>query len=223
MNERYRYGQLRFWEMFPGILVWGTFVCALFFSFYKPLWVIVFIIIFDLLWLFRVIYFNLFVVIAWVTYRKTLRVNWQKKMESIPETEKIYHIVFLPTYKESFEIIQTTLGSLQENTFPCDRMIVVLGGEEKDREHFEQISKRVLQEFNSVFCKIIITIHPKGLLDEISGKGSNLNWMGHKVEEILQKDFSHIPDECFVVSAFDVDTIEIPSPDKIERKSSDLV
>lgn len=207
MSERYRYGQLRFWEMFPGILVWGTFSCALFFSFYKPLWVIVFIIIFDLLWLYRVIYFNLFVVIAWMTYRKTLKVDWQKKMESIPETEKIYHIVFLPTYKESYEIIQTTLRSLKENTFPSDRMLIVLGGEEGDRENFEVYTKQVLEEFGSVFCKIITTLHPRGLANEIPGKGSNLNWMGYKVEEVLQKEFPNIPDERFVVSAFDVDTI----------------
>jgi len=210
MPSSYRYGQLRFWEMFPGVLVWGAFTLSLLLSFVKPLWVIIFIIVFDLLWLFRVIYFNIFVMLAWRTYQKTLRVDWQQKMQALPKAAEIYHLVFLPTYKESFDIIQTTLRSLQKNTFPCERMMIVLGGEEADKEHFEDITKRVKEEFSSVFCKIIVTIHPKGLPDEIPGKGSNLHWMGHRVEEILKTEFAHIPDEHMIVSAFDVDTIAHP-------------
>lgn len=205
--DRYHYGQLRFWEMFPGLLVWGTFVSALILSFTRPLWVIIFIIIFDLLWLFRVIYFNIFVLIAWNKYRHSVLVNWQKKIDELPATNKIIHLVFLPTYKETYEIIEGTLNSLKNNSFPSERMMIVLGGEEGDREHFEEITKEVHKNFGSVFRKIIFTLHPKGLPNEISGKGSNLNWMGHRTEEIFEKEFVDLADEDIIVSAFDVDTI----------------
>ncbi|OGL96594.1 hypothetical protein A2318_02880 [Candidatus Uhrbacteria bacterium RIFOXYB2_FULL_45_11] len=205
--ERYHYGQLRFWEMLPGLVVWGTFVLALTLSFLAPLWVIIFIIVFDLLWLYRVIYFNLFVVIAWMTYRKTIKIDWKQKLIGIPGAEKKIHLVFLPTYKEGYEIIETTLTSLQHNSFPVDRMMIVLGGEEGDRAHFESVAKQAQEKFGGIFKKLIITIHPKGLPNEMSGKGSNLNWMGHRVEEVLQAEFPELNDEDIIVSAFDVDTI----------------
>lgn len=205
--ERYHYGQLRFWEMLPGLVVWGTFILALTLSFLAPLWVIIFIIVFDLLWLYRVIYFNLFVVIAWMTYRKTIKIDWKQKLVGVSGAENKIHLVFLPTYKEGYEIIETTLLSLQKNSFPTDRMMVVLGGEEGDRVHFEEVAARAQKEFGGVFKKLITTLHPKGLPGEMSGKGSNLNWMGHRVEEILQAEFPEIKDEDIIVSAFDVDTI----------------
>ena len=205
--ERYHYGQLRFWEMVPGLLVWGSFIFAVVFSFVKPLWVIIFIIVFDLLWLYRVLYFNIFVVMTWIKYHRAIRVDWQEKIQTIPVANEIMHLVFLPTYKESYDIIATTLQSLEDNSFPNNRIFIVLGGEEGDQEQFTLITKKVQEKFGSIFKKILFTLHPKGLPDEIPGKGSNLNWMGHQTEEMLKKDFPEIPDQSIIASAFDVDTI----------------
>ena len=47
----------RFFEMIPGILIWTSFVVAIILSVYKPLWVVYFIIVYSVLWLFRVFYF----------------------------------------------------------------------------------------------------------------------------------------------------------------------
>ena len=194
MRTPYHYGQLRFWEMLPGLLVWGTFFVALILTFIKPLWLIVFILVFDLLWLYRVLYFNIFVFISWRRYKKVEKKNLQALFASTPGSEKIYHLIFLPTYRETYEIIRSTLRSLKENTFPNERLMIVLGGEEADTEAFEKIGRRAEQEFGSVFKYFAITIHPKGLPDEIPGKGSNLNWMGHKIEKMLKEQFPEILD-----------------------------
>ncbi|MBI4435719.1 glycosyltransferase family 2 protein [Candidatus Uhrbacteria bacterium] len=206
----YHYGQSRFWEMFPGLLVWGTFSLALLLSFVAPLWVIIFIIVFDLLWLFRVLYFNLFVVISWNRYRQARRVDWQQKVTSIPGSERIRHLVLLPTYQEGYDIIRSTLRSLKDNKTPNDRFFVVLGGEEGDTEAFEKIAHRAQQEFGSVFAYFGTTLHPKGLPNEIPGKGSNLHWMGHELETRLKERFPEVKDEDIVVSAFDIDTLAHP-------------
>jgi hypothetical protein len=206
----YSYGQNRFWEMFPGLLVWGTFALALVLSFVQPLWVIVFIIVFDLLWLFRVLYFNVFVMISWHRYRKTREIDWEENVKEIPGADRIRHLVLLPTYKESYDIIRSTLRSLQENRTPNDRFFVVLGGESGDEEMFAKITHRAQQEFGNVFAYFGTTLHPKGLPDEIPGKGSNLNWMGHQLEGRLKELFPEIADEDIVVSAFDIDTVAHP-------------
>ncbi len=206
----YHYGQLRFWEMFPGLLVWGTFSLALLLSFVKPLWVIVFIIVFDLLWLFRVIYFNLFVVISWVRYTRANKIDWQQKLSSVPGSDHVRHLVLLPTYQESYEIVRCTLRSLKENATPNDRLWVVLGGEEGDREAFEKIVHRATREFGFVFGFFGTTIHPRGLPEEIPGKGSNLHWMGTQLVSTLAQRFPEVVDTDIVVSAFDIDTIAHP-------------
>lgn len=210
MSSKYHYGMMRFWEMFPGLLVWGTFSLALALSFIKPLWVIVFIIVFDLLWLFRVIYFNIFVLIAWGRYHRTTKTNWQSKLASIPGAGDVYHLIFLPTYQEDYAIVRATLRSLEENTCDNDRLIIVLCGEEADHVRFEQVSQLAQQEFGKVFRKLYTTLHPKGLPDEIPGKGSNLHWAGRQMSERLSADFPSISDRQYVVSAFDVDTIAHP-------------
>ncbi|MBI5793470.1 glycosyltransferase family 2 protein [Candidatus Uhrbacteria bacterium] len=210
MTERYQYGNLRFWEMFPGLLVWGTFSMALLLSFVQPLWVIVFILIFDLLWLYRVLYFNIFVLISWKRHRDTSRVNWQAKLADLPQARDIYHLVFLPTYREDYTILRETLRSLTENRFPHDRMMVILGGEQADAGAFAKHIARIKKEFDNVFKELIVTVHPAGLPGEIPGKGSNLNWMGHEVEKFLQSNYPDIPDEQFIASSFDIDTIAHP-------------
>lgn len=207
MSQRYTYGQSRFWEMFPGLLVWGTFFIAITLSFVQPLWVIVYILVFDLLWLYRVIYFNIFVILSWKRHREAQKVNWQKKLVTLPNAQNVYHLVLLPTYKEEYSIIRETLRSLKENSFPNDRIFVVLGGEEGDQKAFGKHANRAQQEFGLVFKELIVTLHPKGLPQEIPGKGSNLNWMGHAVEKILSEKYPHIADENIVVSSFDIDTI----------------
>lgn len=206
----YHYGQSRFWEMFPGLLVWGTFSLAIILSFVAPLWVIVFIIVFDLLWLFRVLYFNLFVLISWTRYKRADKTDWQRALSSVPGSERIRHLVLLPTYKEGYEFVRTTLRSLKENKTPNDRLWVVLGGEEGDREAFDKIAHRAKQEFGSVFGYFDTTLHPRGLPEEIPGKGSNLHWMGRELVGRLQERFSDVSDEHIVVSAFDIDTIAHP-------------
>lgn len=208
--DRYHYGKMRFWEMFPGLLVWGTFLIALVLTFVQPLWVIIFIIVFDLLWLFRVLYFNIFTLISWARLKKAGKENWQKKLTGLAGADEVYHMVMLPTYKEGYDIIRATLRSLKQNTFPTNRMIVVLGGEEGDREHFEKVARHAQQEFSHTFLHIEVTLHPKGLPDEIPGKGSNLNWMGNHMVKVLEDQFAHVDPEKIVVSAFDVDTIADP-------------
>ena len=210
MREPYHYGKMRFWEMFPGLLVWGTFLLAIILTFVQPLWVIIFIIVFDLLWLFRVLYFNIFVLQSWLRLRRARSIDWQARLADTPGSDKIHHLVFLPTYKESYEIIRTTLRSLKKNALPNDQMIVVLGGEEGDLDQFEKNARRAESEFGNVFKDFITTLHPRGLEGEIPGKGSNLNWMGHRVQEHLKKMHPELFDEHLIVSAFDVDTIAHP-------------
>ncbi len=205
---RTQYGEHRFLEVVPGALVWATFVLAIVLSFVAPIPVIIFIIVFDLYWLFRVIYFVTYLIASYRRYKKEILVDWFAELQKIPNWQRIHHVVFLPTYKEGYEILKAAVVSLVKSTYPSDRMIVVLAGEERDRDAFEKMAKRLGEEYGKAFAKFLITVHPKNLPDEIPGKGSNLAYAASQVKPLIEE--MQIPVEDVVVSAFDVDTIAHP-------------
>lgn len=198
----------RLFEFIPGLLLWTTFIAAFILSFVRPIWMIFFMIVYSLYWLFRVIYFTIFIFISWTRYRRDLKIDWLKKNQKIDDWQKIYHLVVLPTYKEPIEVLRTTFQSLVENTYPLDKFIIVLAGEERDRERFEVNSQTIKKEYGDKFFKLLITLHPDNIIGEIKGKGANANWAGHKAKELI--DQLNIPYKDIIVSYFDIDTVVHP-------------
>ncbi|MEW6610697.1 MAG: glycosyltransferase family 2 protein [Patescibacteria group bacterium] len=203
-----RYGTNRIVEIMPGACTWATLIAVVILSFLKPVWVIVFVILFDLYWLIRVLYFVLWLFVSWKRYTREVNIDWLSQLQSIPAWRDIWHVVFLPTYRDPQEVVDTTFHALDASNYPHDRIIIVVAGEERDRERFERISAYVRTQYQGHFADILITRHPASLSDEIPGKGSNLHWAGWRVKEFI--DAQQIPYDHIVVSAFDVDTVVHP-------------
>lgn len=195
-------------EFIPGSLIWATLIGAIVLSFIAPIWVIYFIIIFDLLWLFRVAYFVTYLSLSWRRYKKTLKTNWTDKLKKMPKSERLYHLVFLPTYGEDVEVIRRAFDAIKTAAYAPERFIIALGGEAREKEEFLTRAKKIASEYADVFGHIIVTVHPKDLPDELPGKGSNLNWMGGKVKKLI--DELGIAYEDVIASSFDIDTIVHP-------------
>jgi len=199
----------RFLEMVPGFVIWGIFVFCLVLSKFFPLGGVYFIIIFDIWWIVRISYKLIFLFFSWRKMEKTKKINWLDKCQKIAGWEKIYHVVFLPTYKEGKEIIFGTLTAISNNAFPANRIIVVLAGEDRDKENFLSIAKEAEEEFKGIFFKFIYTVHPKGLPNEISGKASNASYAGEIAKKIIDEELK-IPYENIISSCFDVDSVIHP-------------
>lgn len=208
--SRYAYGTHRGWEILPGALVWGTIIGALLFSVLAPSTAIIVIIVFDLYWLFRVVYFVIHLFAAWRAYRKALATDWEAKLKTVPHHERLRHLVFLPTYKEDVSIIRDTLKSLSKSRYDARHIFIVLAGEARDSKRFQANAAVLQREFGHTFGHIFVTEHPLDLLDEIPGKGSNLHWAGVHVAEELARVEPALKDEDVIVSSFDVDTIAHP-------------
>lgn len=197
--------KFRLLEMVPASILWSTFILAIVLSFIKPLWVIFFIIVFDLFWVYRVTYFVFYMGFAWTRYRKSIKTDWLKKLEDIPGRDKILHTIFLPTYNESIDVLKATLDSLLSTDYPADKMIVILGFEE--RAGMDEVNKKKAffeKNYSEKFYKLLLTVHPDNLEGEIKAKGANANWMGHRVQEYI--DEHNIKYEDVIVSYFDCDT-----------------
>jgi hypothetical protein len=195
-------------EIIPGALLWITIIASIALSFVRPIWVIYFVIVFDLYWLFRVAYYLPFLMISWFRYRSAIKADWQKKASSQEGYDRIRHLVFLPTYKEELGVIRETLDRIAEGALPGKRIMIVLAGEERAGESFRQIAKTLEAEYSKKFLAFFTTIHPKDLPEEIPGKGSNLHFAGHDVlPHVLKMGLE--PDDV-IVSSFDVDTVIHP-------------
>lgn len=198
----------RLFEIFPGASVWTALLLAVVLSFALPVAAIIFILLFDLLWCFRVVLFVFYLVIAWRRFRITAAVDWEARLQTLPGAQSVVHVVMLPTYTEDVSVIRATLASLRTVRFPLSQLLIVLAGEERDGDRFLAYAEAIQKEYAGVFGGLLCTVHPKNLPDEIPGKGSNMHWAGHRLQEYL--DEQHISYPRVVVSAFDIDTIVHP-------------
>lgn len=198
----------RFFEILPGALVWISLIGLFVLSFVLPLWVIIFIIIYDLLWLFRIGYFSFYLMLSWRKCKEVVRKDWFSKVKKLKNWESYCHLIFLPTYKEDYGVVREAFVSIKNSSYPKDKMIVVLAGEERDGENFRNIADRIKQEFSPLFFRFLITVHPKDLPRETAGKGSNAHYAGWKAKKII--DELNLDYEKVIVSNFDIDTITHP-------------
>jgi len=199
--------KIRMLEIIPGALVWTTLVAAVLLSFEKPLWVIYFIVVFDVYWLFRICYFAIFLIASWRRYRRNLKINWEEKMNECPGSTRLHQLILLPTTTESYEVLKTTVEALANSRFPKKRMIVVFAGEERFREIFLPKAERLVEEYGKTFEKVLVTFHTVKP-GELIGKSANLTSASREI--IPQLSELGIPDEDIIVSGFDSDTIVHP-------------
>jgi len=79
------------------------------FSFFLPLWVAIFVIIFDLYWICRTIYISYYSIKAYRKLKKNKLIDWWERCQNISDPQK-----FSENIKEKIESIKQTL---EENVF----------------------------------------------------------------------------------------------------------
>lgn len=199
----------RFFEILPGLVSWGTLVGMVIVSWQKPVWAAVFIIIFDLYWLIKTVFLSLHLRANHYRLRQNMSTDWEKKLQDLNHVPRIYQLVILPFYKESEEVIRETLEALAASRWPKERMLVVLGREERAGEDAAEIARRVEIAFGNSFAGLLVAVHPANLEGELLGKGSNVSYAAR--EAVLRLiDPRGIPYTDVLVSAFDIDTRVYP-------------
>jgi hypothetical protein len=204
-GDRYLY---RFLEMVPGLLSWGTIVLVVLLSIYKPVLAAIFIILFDLYWLLKTMYLSTHNLHNWRRLRANMKLDWKEKIANL-KYEHIYHLVMLPYFEESEEVIEESLKSLQKARFDHKKLLVVLASEERAGEKAYRAGLNQAEKFKDYFGGIIVTKHPDAVVGEMPGKGSNISYAAEEVRTKLL-DAKNISYDNVIVSAFDVDTVVYP-------------
>lgn len=78
----------RILEIIPGILTWFTLLGMFIFSFFLPVWMAVFVITFDIYWIYRTVYIAFYSIMAYRKLKEGQRVDWWDRCQRISDPQK---------------------------------------------------------------------------------------------------------------------------------------
>ena len=171
----------RCFEILPGALAWATLIFMVLFSWLLPVWMSIFIILFDIYWLLKTIYLSLHLRATFSTMQNNMKIDWLSRLDELPQGDvwkNIRHLVILPMYDKPYEVVRESFESLLAAHYPQENMHVVLALEERAGASTQEVGERITREFGHGFGAFLVTTHPQGRAGEIPGKGANEAWAG---------------------------------------------
>ncbi len=169
--------------MLPGICTWLILTSLIWASLLFPLVIGFAVLLYDIYWLYRSTALGVRIIVAYRKLRQSEAFDWLGAASKLPDFERVHHLVIVPTYGESVDILRTNLSHLARQDFPRERMAVVLAFEARDREA-ERRARLLAQEFAGQFGYLWSTFHPQ-LPGEVAGKSSNEAWAARRAKEWL--------------------------------------
>ncbi len=123
--------------------------------------------------------------------------------KSEPKPKDVYHAVIMVAYNEGLETLVPSVEAVRDTSFPNERIIFVLGYEERGGEVMEANARELKERFKGVFRDFILVKHPDGLRNEVVGKGPNLTYAGEHLAKYVERQ--RIRKENVIVTSLDSD------------------
>ena len=133
---------------------------------------------------------------------------WVHSGAEVPAPDDVHHLVVIPVYSESSDIIEQSLDAILAADFPADRLMICLTFEARSPVWGTAEIAGIEAAYAHRFGHFLATQHPDGLPGEGRVKGANISWGAQLARQELHRD--GIRDDQVIVSAFDSDTR--PSP-----------
>jgi hypothetical protein len=201
----------RFLEIFPGALAWTGIILPIIFSFIWPSAVAIYVLLFDLYWVINALLMANFMFSSFRKMKAALHTDFGSKLDSLDisdplvvDCNNIYQVVMFATFREELDTLEPSVESVVESTWPNERKIIMLAGEERDLERLKRVSSSLKAKYGGKIFDFIVSIHPDGIEGEVRGKGAGCHFAG----ELLSKYIADkgIDDENVLVTIADADT-----------------
>ena len=140
---------------------------------------------------------------ALMEHVQNLRLMSTVEGNSEPKPHEVYHAVIMVAYNESLETLVPSVEAVRDTSFPNERIIFVLGYEERGGEAMEANAKELKKQFGGVFKDFLLVKHPADVEGEIVGKGPNLTYAGEHLADYVAK--KKLPVENVIVTSLDSD------------------
>jgi len=108
-NDSRQHRIQRILEIIPGVLTWLTLIGMFVLSFLVPVWMAVFIIMFDIYWLFQTIFITYFSVIAYRRFQNGKKIDWWERCQNIEKPEEYEKLISekISAFKESLREVSS--------------------------------------------------------------------------------------------------------------------
>lgn len=194
----------RLLEIFPGFMSWNLILFPYWGIFVIPNAVAYFILSYNIYWFYQSLQIAITAIISHLKIQSAIRHNWLKDAQRFKNFNKVKNLVIIPTYKEPLHILERTLDSLYNQTFPRKQMIVILAMEKKEDEKERKEKIRALRKkFGGKFGALHFTTHQL-VPGEVAGKASNERyaalWFNDKYIKTKKLDIKDI-----IVTSCDAD------------------
>lgn len=210
-------------EILPGALTWVALLGTVILSYSHPVLVAVFVICFDLNWLFRSIRMTSNTIRTYRYIKRDRRIDWSSRLRQLTETkitgtelvvsrikpDELYHAIILVHYKEPLELLIGSIESYARSQTNKERLWLVLASEARAGEEIHDIYRKINERFKNEFGQIIQTIHPADIEGEIKCKSANGTWAAKELKKVL--DDRRIGYDEVLVHNFDADTKVYPN------------
>lgn len=191
----------RLLEILPGLASWFILGCLVLFAYIMPGLYSYIIVFYILNWVIKSFIVVVKTQIGYQLIRAAKKEEWSKvnlksykfksrimekyyhrmmlNMDAINEKSKINlnditHIILIPVYNESFNVVNDTISSIQYSDYDLkNRVVVVITYEERTGKDIEDMVLRIKDTFNSKFKAIICNKHILKTT-EVPGKGANI-------------------------------------------------
>ncbi|MBV9324633.1 MAG: glycosyltransferase family 2 protein [Chloroflexi bacterium] len=190
-------------EILPTAAVWLIITAPVWAAILAPEALGFGLIVFSIYWLWKSLGFASGVVIGFWRLHHAQKHDWLADAASLPGYDSLHHLVILPTYGESEDIVADALHYLTLQDVPLDRVSVVLAFEERDPQSPAR-AQRLSARFGPLFHNLLITFHPDQD-GEVRGKSANLTWAARRVQAQLI-DTGILDPEHLIVTVCDADS-----------------
>ncbi|HOX40874.1 MAG TPA: glycosyltransferase family 2 protein [bacterium] len=201
---RYR----RIFEILPGLIAWFVLIFPVLLGVFSPKWFAIVMIFFISYWLVKTFVMSYRLVLGYRNYRRDRKTNWEKKLDSLSDWRRIYHLIIVPTYKEDISILRSSIKSVVESKFPKENIIYILATEERDKERAEEYSAMIKMEYGKKVGHFEAIMHPKDIPGEVVGKGGNITYAAKQFLPYFSKN--NIAYENVIVTSMDSDHLLDP-------------
>lgn len=142
-------------------------------------------------------------------HRENLRLIAAAASGEYPLPSQLYHAVIIAAYNEAYDVIQPTIESVKRTDYDNDHLIVYLAYEERGGEAMRRTAARLQKRYQHTFHTFQIVEHPKDLPDELIGKGPNITWAAHHLQQWC--DAHHLAYDDVIVTTLDADNRPHPT------------
>ncbi|PID33271.1 hypothetical protein CR969_01625 [Candidatus Saccharibacteria bacterium] len=126
-----------------------------------------------------------------------------------PKPSQIYNVLIMPAYNESIDVIEPAVKTLLDSTYDLSRLIVVFAYEERGGEGIRKTAETLKRRYSKHFHSFHLTEHPKGLPNEVVGKGGNITYAGRWLKTYLEEQKIAFSD--VIVTTMDCDNKPHPT------------